>query len=835
MALDAPFAGYTLISRLSSVSDGIERWRAEGRAGAGEVYVGPRDLVLRATNLPGWGPFSRVETGARSDRWFAVVPGRIEENLEQLADRLTPGACLALAWHIAAALAEVHEQGGAHGALHPQHIGLDERGNLTIRPALGASLLADPDPDATAQATDCFQFAAILDTLDVAQAGDPALALLMNGLSRDRSRLRMQPGRAIRQTLTAILQRHPAWTDRLVEELGASWKPGPLPRAPVQDRPAAPRHPWRQSAAVAAVPVAAAVPAGDRTEEGPQPATINLSAPAQAVPEAAPASIAARVVASAAAPQIQLPSRSSAALPVHEGGAPAANEASDAPVEPEEHLDSELRERQADIEDTADVEETAHGVEDTAHDREDTAHDVEDTAHDREDTAHDVEDTAHGVEDTADDDTASGDEAGQDDRGDAVAPESAPDAGPAAAALAVAVPVQVMLDEEAPRPDSDGEEGPQADDDAPTLAVATADLPPGPAATEQDDEQRDEESDESDEESDESDEESDETSDESDEESDETSDESDVEDTGEVDEVEDTGEVDEVEDTGEVDEVEDTGEVEEDEDTDAEHAAEVNSEAPGETGLEAEPDPDPANDVPSSPEDETAAEDGAVETESDDAPPSVPLLVATPSIMPGAATPPAPPTAQRDPAPEPQPESPPSPRVAFDEPDEPSVRLAVSTSDAPRWQGVGGVTGDERREQELGAGKWNEPVEGNLDGLRKQVSGNPMREVEFEPTGPNWVALGGVAALVLLLGGWSIFASVGGQSDVPSAPAQATVSAAEGSTISLDGVGYGTAPAQVPVPADTAAHELCATPAGGSPQCATVRATDLAGGSYRLD
>ena len=92
-----------------------------------------------------------------------------------------------------------------------------------------------------------------------------------------------------------------------------------------------------------------------------------------------------------------------------------------------------------------------------------------------------------------------------------------------------------------------------------------------------------------------------------------------------------------------------------------------------------------------------------------------------------------------------------------------------------------------------------------------------------------------MAALVLLLGGWSIFASVGGQRTAPSAPAQATVSAAEGSTISLDGVRYGTAPAQVPVPADTAAHELCATPAGGSPQCATVRATDLAGGSYRLD
>ena len=278
MSDDSNYAGYSLRSRQAAASAAVELWSAHGPDGDAEVFLGPEMLVRRARALPAWGPFPRMITGSRQGRWFVVVPGRIHQDLEALRYRLTGGTCLAFAWHIAAALAEVHEQGRAHGALHGSHVGLDSRGLLTIRPALASAVRSDPDPDATAKATDCLQLGGLLDLLDLERTEDRSIELLMVGLRRERARLRMQPGRAVRQAIAAILARHPEWVERLKEELGPSWTTDQAPRAPYVPGAAAPAHspPWSSAATVAA-PTGSL--AADRQHTGEiEPAVVHLGA-----------------------------------------------------------------------------------------------------------------------------------------------------------------------------------------------------------------------------------------------------------------------------------------------------------------------------------------------------------------------------------------------------------------------------------------------------------------------------------------------------------------------------------------------------------------------------
>ena len=239
------YAGYRLTARRPASSAAVEHWWAEGPDGPAEVYLGPEMLLRRARALPVWGPFAGIITGQQGLRSFVVVRGRMDRSVDDLRRMMSPGACVAFAWHLAAALAEVHEQGGAHGALHPGWTGLDTEGRLTVRPALTAAVRGEPDGDATAQATDCIQLASILEALDLERIDEPALSLMMRGISRDRSRLRLQPGRAVRQSLSYILNRHAEWETALVETLGPDWNTSLLPRAMPLPEPVE-RHPWNE-------------------------------------------------------------------------------------------------------------------------------------------------------------------------------------------------------------------------------------------------------------------------------------------------------------------------------------------------------------------------------------------------------------------------------------------------------------------------------------------------------------------------------------------------------------------------------------------------------------
>ena len=312
------YARYRLTARRPASSAAVEHWWAEGPDGPAEVYLGPEMLVRRARALPVWGPFAGILTGRDGLRSYVVVRGRLSRSVDDLRDLLSPGACVAFAWHLAAALAEIHDRGGAHGALHPGWTGVDAEGRLTIRPALTAAVRSDPDSEATAQSTDCIQLASILEALHLERLDEPGLQLLMRGISRERSRLRLQPGRAVRQSLSYLLHRHPDWSAALVDTLGGDWQTERMPRAVALLPVEAPR-PWDDTgvhiprvgapgpgvAATASVDLSAApqaavrppsvatlsMPAEPPTEPPPSAISVQTARPVAAVPAAAPVAV----------------------------------------------------------------------------------------------------------------------------------------------------------------------------------------------------------------------------------------------------------------------------------------------------------------------------------------------------------------------------------------------------------------------------------------------------------------------------------------------------------------------------------------------------------------
>ncbi|MCK6503909.1 hypothetical protein L6R53_10995, partial [Myxococcota bacterium] len=229
--------GYRLLQPLPGHDPAVARWSARSLQGPAELFVGGAPLLRQARGLPGWGPFPPLAWGEQQGFAFVAVPGRLAQDLPALGRRLAPGACLALAWHVVAAVAELHENGGAHGALASGFVGLDEVGRLAIRPALDGSAPADPDPSATAQATDCLALGQLLDVLRVELIDDAAVGLLLSGLRRERARLRLSPGRAVRQAMAALLARHPAFELALIGELGPAFSLARLPTAPPPARP----------------------------------------------------------------------------------------------------------------------------------------------------------------------------------------------------------------------------------------------------------------------------------------------------------------------------------------------------------------------------------------------------------------------------------------------------------------------------------------------------------------------------------------------------------------------------------------------------------------------
>ena len=222
-------AGYSLQEALISHHAHVERWRAFGSQGPAEIFIMPKINAESINSTPQWGPFAPFSIHNLGNKSAVIVPGMLVENLPSLRRRLGPGPAVGFAWHISTHLSSLHDTGGSHGFLHPDHIGLNNAGNLTIRPAFAAEIAPDPDHRASAQASDCWQMGFLMTALGLKPTMDERIGLLMAGLSRDTALIRLQPARAIRQALSAVAARNPEWEEKLLADLGQDWGLDQLP------------------------------------------------------------------------------------------------------------------------------------------------------------------------------------------------------------------------------------------------------------------------------------------------------------------------------------------------------------------------------------------------------------------------------------------------------------------------------------------------------------------------------------------------------------------------------------------------------------------------------
>lgn len=225
-------AGYTFQEILDASHPEVEHWRGVGNQGVAEIFLVPQSWKERVSALPKkWSAFCDFDVQPFGGKLAVIVPGILHSDLYALHSRLGTKAAIVFAWHIASALAVLHDSGTAHGMLHARSMGLDEDGKLSIRPAL-MLIEEDPDAGASAQATDCWQLAGILEALvgeKNISTSDERIRLLLGGLRQERSNIRLQPARALRQSLVAIAESNPDWEKELKRLLGVEWGMDMLP------------------------------------------------------------------------------------------------------------------------------------------------------------------------------------------------------------------------------------------------------------------------------------------------------------------------------------------------------------------------------------------------------------------------------------------------------------------------------------------------------------------------------------------------------------------------------------------------------------------------------
>lgn len=225
-------AGYTFQEILDASHPEVEHWKGVGNQGVAEIFLVPQNWKERVSALPKkWSAFCDFDVQPFGGKLAVIVPGFLHSDLYTLHSQLGMNAAVVFAWHIASALAVLHDSGSAHGMLNARSMGLDEDGQLSIRPAL---MLVEEDPDTTAsaQATDCWQLAGVLEALvgeKNIQYSDERIRLLIGGLRQERANIRLQPARALRQSLVAIAESNPDWEKQLKNILGAEWGMDILP------------------------------------------------------------------------------------------------------------------------------------------------------------------------------------------------------------------------------------------------------------------------------------------------------------------------------------------------------------------------------------------------------------------------------------------------------------------------------------------------------------------------------------------------------------------------------------------------------------------------------
>ncbi len=216
-------AGFELIEQRPTHDAGIEHWIAQGMGRPADVYTLPLEYRERLSGLPNIVGFTQWRLIEEQNQLYVIMPGRIEVSVSQLRKKFGAEVCVGVLWHIADLLGLLHQSGRAHNLLHADSIGLNDLGELEIRPALGRFIVSDPDPKATAIATDCWQIGPIMKHLGIDESMDPLFGLLKRGLQEEYARLRLQPATAVRQSIAAVWARHPEWELKFIDAMGGSW------------------------------------------------------------------------------------------------------------------------------------------------------------------------------------------------------------------------------------------------------------------------------------------------------------------------------------------------------------------------------------------------------------------------------------------------------------------------------------------------------------------------------------------------------------------------------------------------------------------------------------
>lgn len=219
----AIIAGVQFIEQRPTHDTNIEYWMARCGERLSEVFLLPLQHRERLNSLPNLIGFTQCRVVEVEDQLAVIMPGVIQIPTTQMIGKIGVTGCVGMAWHISDMLSLLHQSGRAHNLLHPESIGLNDLGELEIRPALGRFISSDPDPKATAIATDCWQMRQVIQHLGISDKIDPLFTLLNRGLQEESARLRLQPATAIRQSISAVLARHSEWEETFVEQMGSDW------------------------------------------------------------------------------------------------------------------------------------------------------------------------------------------------------------------------------------------------------------------------------------------------------------------------------------------------------------------------------------------------------------------------------------------------------------------------------------------------------------------------------------------------------------------------------------------------------------------------------------
>ena len=150
-------AGVQFIEQRPTHDSNIEYWLAKCNGRLSEVFLLPKQQSERLRSLPNLIGFTQCQFVEVDEQLAVIMPGIIQMPTTQMLGKLGLTSCVGIAWHISDLLSLLHQSGRAHNLLHPESIGLNDLGELEVRPALGRYISSDPDPKTSAIATDCWQ------------------------------------------------------------------------------------------------------------------------------------------------------------------------------------------------------------------------------------------------------------------------------------------------------------------------------------------------------------------------------------------------------------------------------------------------------------------------------------------------------------------------------------------------------------------------------------------------------------------------------------------------------------------------------------------------------